>query len=178
MRACFILLATLFVSRFASAGEVKLSETYRDSRTGFAIHYPRGWELAPGFRGFDIANFPPNKRPPQVLEPPDGAEIGIFAPTGGEKSVSGWMQKERVNESQGDRMARLSLITKNLGVLEITVARSEPSVFPGSTLLLYFFEWGGRPVKATLSYRGRRRAAEFEDILRAIIQNLEPLPAR
>jgi hypothetical protein len=179
MRPWLVLLANLLVLQAEGGPAAGLSETYKDAPARLIIHYPSGWWVDTQlFQGFNIIDFPPSQRPPQVLVPTNRAEIGISSPPEGERTIAEWMRKERVSESQGYRISQLTLGTKHLGTLSITAARSEPSVIPGATDLLFFFEVGGRPIKAILVYRGRKRATEFEGIFRSIIENLEPLTAQ
>ena len=157
---------------------VALTQRYRDDRTGLIVHFPAGWTLDSEAPGFAIVNFPPRKRPAQVEVPIDGAEIGILGPPGDEKSVMEWMRSDRINETLGYNITQFDLVTKHFGAIETTVARDEPTVIPRGTLLLCFFEIGGRPIKVSLIYRGRRRAAYFESIFRSMIENLERDPQR
>jgi len=174
MRPTRVLAAVLLAQALAVA-TAALSETYRDARTGLVIHYPRGWRLDNSYPGFEIVDFPPSKRPPQVLVPADHADIGIFSPPEGENTVAEWMGKERVGESQGYRVTELALGTKHIGTLRVTKAVNHPSGIPGATLLLYFFDVDGRPIKAALFYRGQGRGAEFEGVVNSIIAALEPI---
>jgi hypothetical protein len=179
MKPCFVLLANLLVFQAQAGPGAELSETYIDAHTRLIIHYPAGWWLDTQlFQGFNIIDFPPSQRPPQVLVPTNRAGIGISSPSEGEKTIAEWMRKERVSGSQGHRISQLTLGTKHLGTLNITAVRSEPSVIPGATDLLFFFEVGGRPIKANLIYRGRKRATEFESVFRSIIEDLESLTAQ
>jgi hypothetical protein len=179
MRPCFVLLASLRLLQAQAGPAAGMSETYKDAPTRLIIHYPAGWWLDTQlFQGFNIIDFPPNRRPPQVFVPTDRADIGIFSPPEGEKTIAEWMRKERVNGSRGYRISQLTLGTKHLGTLSITAARNEPTVIPGGTDLLFFLEVGGRPIKASLIYRGRKRATEFEGVFRSIIEDLEPLTAQ
>jgi hypothetical protein len=179
MKPWFILMASLLLPRVQAGPGLELSETYKDAPTGLTIHYPAGWRMDTQlFQGSNIIDFPPSRRPPQVFVPMNRADIGLFSPPEGEKTIAEWMRQERIDESRGHHISEITIATKSLGTLNVTAARSQPSVIPDGTSLLYFFEVEGRPIKATLSYRGRKRAAEFEDIFRSIIQNLEPLPAQ
>lgn len=178
MRPCLVLGMLLLSSHSGASSVDALTQLYQDARTGLAIHYPAGWRLDPKAAGFAIIDFPLNQRPPQVLVPTGRAEIGIFAPPDQEKTIGEWMRSDRIAESHGDQIAHLRLRTRHLGTLEVIAARSEPTVIPDGTLLIYFFEIGGRPIKASLIYRGRSKAAHFEDILRSMIEDLETAAAR
>ena len=177
MRSRFVLIAMLPVLQAQAVPPAGFSQTYKDASTGLIIHYPAGWRLdTKWFQGFTIIDFPPSEGQPPALVPMDRAEIGMSGPPEGEKTIAEWMRKERINESRGNHISEIALATRGLGTLKVTVARAQPTVFPGSTSLLYFFDVDGHPVKATLFYRGRKRAAEFEGIFNSIIENLEPLP--
>ena len=150
-----------------------LPQSYQDARTGLAIHYPSGWKLDPMALAFAIVDFPLDRRPPQVLVPIDRGEIGISAPPHRVANIGEWMRSDRISEALGYHLTQSHVHTRHVGVLEITVARANPDVIPYGTLLIYLFEIEGRPIKASLIYRGRKKATYFEDIFRSMIEDLE-----
>lgn len=62
-----------------------------------------------------------------------------------------------MSEALGYRITQSQLSTKHFGTLQITVVRNEPTVIPEGTILIYFFEIEGRPIKGSLIYRGRNQ---------------------
>jgi hypothetical protein len=100
----------------------------------------------------------------------------VFAPPEAEKTIAEWMRSEHMSEALGYRITQSQLSTKHFGTLQITVVRNEPTVIPEGTILVYFFETEGRPIKGSLIYRGKRQAGSFEGVFRSILEDLEPLP--
>ena len=180
MMSLFRALGALLLSSYSgvSLAEGVLAQSYQDTRTKLVIHYPEGWVLDPMAAGFAIVDFPLSRRPAQVLVPIDRGEIGISGPPDRVTSVGEWMRSDRISGALGYHLTQSYVNTRHLGTLKITVARVSPAVIPHGTLLIYLFEVEGRPIKASLIYRGRNKAAYFEDIFRSIVENLDTTSSR
>lgn len=164
-----------FCLALAAGGQVPLAHTYEDATEDVRVSFPEGWRIDPKSTPFTIVSFDPERRPPQVLVPLDGAQIVVTRPLElGIESIADWMRVERIQPSRGYAITKADLVTKDSGKISATIVRSEPSVIPKGVMVVYLFQFEGRPLKVALTYRGKGRAEYFENVLLAVVKSLAP----
>ncbi len=171
MKNCTVLLpVTVATMTWAS---ISLPRVYHDARTGLVIHFPEGWHIDRISPAFTILSFPPQRRPPQILVPMNEAELTVIAAPSGIISVDEWLKLERIRRDRGYTVSRGNVSTANFGHLEATVIRWHDDVIPDGRTLDYMFELQHRLYKVGVLYRGASKAKYFEDVLLAVIEDLD-----
>lgn len=159
---------------FSGFAEVRLTQQVLDQHTGLLVHFPAGWNIDPENATFMVVNFPPGRRPPQLLVPMNDAQIAITRPPAGITSIAGWLRSDRVDVEHGFALRELTLTNTHFGLIRATVARKKIAEIPNGTLVIYLFEVGGRPMKAALIFRGWRYAGEYEETVRSMVETIAP----
>jgi hypothetical protein len=170
---------TCILSVTLLGADVSVADVFDDKPIGLRIHYPGGWYIDRNVEAFRITSYPEQEALPQVIAPADGAVIVLTAPPdrpppNNIKTVGDWMRFDRASAATGRKVSEAEIKTERLGLIHVSVSRLDPTANLDATQIIYYFEAGGRLLKASLYYRGHNRSEYFEGAVEAVIKNLEP----
>ena len=155
------------------AESVALTQNYVDSRTGLLIHFPAGWTVDHDAGAFRITNFDLSRSLPQLIVPMGGAQLVLTGAPTGVKTAQDWLSSDRITPTNGYDLSEVEIHIPGYQRAPAVLARSHPRGIPDSTIVLCLFSIDGQLLKASMLCRTRGKSHALEDILIAVIQNLE-----